>query len=39
MRGFTVRLESGSTGDGYCMCMGDSHIHAISVFRARLFIK
>ena len=33
-----IRLESGSTGDVYCMCMGDSHIHAISVFRAGLFI-
>ena len=32
-----IRLESGSTGDVYCMCMGDSHIHAISVFRAGLF--
>ena len=29
--------SSGSTGDVYCMCMGDSHIHAISVFRAGLF--
>ena len=33
-----IRLESGSTGDVYCMCMGDFHIHAISVFRAGLFI-
>ena len=32
-----IRLEFGSTGDVYCMCMGDSHIHAISVFRAGLF--
>ena len=29
----SIRLESGSTGDVYFMCMGDFHIHAISVFR------
>ena len=34
-----IRLESGSTGYVYSMCMGDFHIHAISVFRAGLFIS
>ena len=33
-----VRLQSGSTGDVYCMCMGDFYIHANSVFRVGLFI-
>ena len=32
-----IRLESGSTGDVYCMCMVDLHTHAISVFRAGFF--
>ena len=35
---YTIRIESGSTGDVYCMCTGDFHLHAISVFRVGLFI-
>ena len=34
---YTPRIRK-HCGDVYCMCMGDFHIHAISVFRAGLFI-